>query len=206
MSNSKSGQDSSSRVQRGAGPRHKLKKHNYRDRALPFLLKDFNHRCAYSMQHSSRSGLKSMEIDHFNPTLPARQRHQYSNLFLATRHCNNSKRENWPTAAQINRGMRFLNCCAELDYGEHIWENSNTHKLYGTSPAGRYHIRMCDLNAPHFVIERRDRAKLRDLLTTRLAIIRHLEKGVELYNLLVLLGSIADRMIPLIPSHKGNVT
>lgn len=143
----------------------------------------------------------TMEVDHFNPTLPEATRHRYTNLYPAVRQCNNSKRRNWPTARQIALGIRFLDCCAEWDYGEHLFEDESTHRLYGTTPAGRYHIRMCDLNAPHFVRERRDRADLSTFLTSWPAIIRDLEKGLELSNLVQLLLGISNRMIPAIPYH-----
>jgi hypothetical protein len=190
----------SSRVQRGPGPKQKLRAHNYRVRSLPFLLKDFKDRCAYSMQHSSTLGVTTMEVDHFNPRLPGRLRHRYVNLYLASRHCNNSKRQHWPTAAQIKEGLRFLDCCSEWDYGEHIFEDPVTHRVYGVTPAGRYHIRMCDLNAPHLIGERRTRSRLRLVLTSSPAIIRDLGKGLELFNLVKLLNDIVDRLIPPIPA------
>ena len=189
-----------SRVQRGPGPRQRLKPHNYRDRSLPFLLKDFEHRCAYSMQHSSSLGLTTMEVDHFNPRLPARLRNRYDNLYLASRHCNNSKRQHWPTTAQVREGIRFLDCCREWDYGEHIFEDARTHRVKGVTPAGKYHVRMCDLNAPHLVSERKIRSQLRRVLISSPAIIRDLEKALEVSNLLKLLHGIADRLIPPIPA------
>ena len=188
------------RVQRGRGPRKKLRPHNYRQRALPFLRRDFEDRCAYSMQHTSRPGLTSMEVDHFNPTLPTRIRNTYSNLFFSTRHCNNAKRRYWPSALERKLGIRFLNCCEERDYGVHIFEDAKTHRLFGVTPPGIYHIRMCDLNAPHFVKERRDRANLMQLLTKQNAVLRDFAKAMELANLLGLLKGIARRMIPPIPS------
>src|SRR5438445_12563129 len=82
MSNSNKEQRKA-RVQRGPGPKQKLRPHNYRERALPFLRTDFEGRCAYSMQHESRPGLTSMEVDHFNPTLPTHSRNKYTNLFFS---------------------------------------------------------------------------------------------------------------------------
>lgn len=186
----------SSRVQRGPGPRQKLKRHNYRVRALPFLLRDFEHRCAYSMQHSSTLGVTTMEVDHFNPRLPERLRNRYENLYLASRHCNNAKRRHWPTTTQMRAGIRFLDCCREWDYDEHIFEDPKNHRVAGVTPAGRYHVRICDLNAPHLVGERKERAQLRRVLTSSPAIIRNLEKGLEVSNVLKLLNGIADRLIP----------
>jgi hypothetical protein len=98
------------------------------------------------------------------------------------------------------KNIRFLNCCEEIDYGKHIFEDPATHRLYGTSPAGIYHIRMCDLNAPHFVRERRDRRQLREIITARKAVIRNLERAMELTNLLAVFADIINRMIPPIPT------
>lgn len=127
-------------------------------------MRDFRGRCAYSLQHVEIVGSKSMEIDHFNPTLKGSARHEYRNLFPAVHHCNNFKRAIWPTSSEMKAGLRFLNCCEEQDYGVHIFENPDTHELVGITPEGRYHIDGCDLNAPHFVRERRERSQLRDLL------------------------------------------
>ncbi|PYK24822.1 MAG: hypothetical protein DME59_12135 [Verrucomicrobia bacterium] len=141
-----------------------------------------------------------MEVDHFNPTLPNRSRNRYSNLFLSTRHCNLKKRAYWPSPTDQKKGIRFLNCCEELDYGVHIFENSETHELVGVTPAGRYHIIACDLNADHLVTERRERSLLRDLLTRTVVIVRPNTNLGSLRANLKLLASIVDRMIPRIPS------
>jgi len=99
-----------------------------------------------------------MEIDHFNPTLTGVARNDYKNLFLATRHCNNAKRDKWPDRSLRRKGVRLLNPCEEQDYGPHILEHPETHRLVGLTPAGRYHISICDLNASHLVTERKERA------------------------------------------------
>ncbi len=152
------------------------------------------------MQHSSTLGVKTMEVDHFNPRLPERLRDQYRNLYLASRHCNNSKRQYWPTVGQMKEGIRFLDCCREWDYGAHIFEDPVTHRVNGVTPAGKYHVRMCDLNAPHFIAERRIRSQLRLVLTSSPAIIHDLAKGLEVTNLLDLLDEITERLIPPIPA------
>ena len=189
------------RIRRGEPPKGKLNNKNYRQRALPALLRDFERRCAYSLRHEQQAGgLTHMEVDHFNPTLPNRLRNRYSNLFLSTRHCNLKKRAYWPSPADQKRGIRFLNCCEELDYGVHIFENSETHELVGVTAAGRYHIIACDLNADHLVTERRERSLLRDLLTRTVVIVRPNTDLGSLRANLKLLASIVDRMIPPIPS------
>ncbi len=189
------------RVRRGEPPKGKLNSKNYRRRALPALLRDFERRCAYSLRHEQQAGgLTHMEVDHFNPTLPSRLRNKYSNLFLSTRHCNLKKHAYWPTPADQKKGIRFLNCCEEMDYGVHIFENPETHELVGVTPAGRYHIIACDLNADHLVTERRERSLLRALLTRTVAIVRPTADLGSLRASLTLLGSIVDRMIPPIRS------
>lgn len=99
-------------------------------------------------------GIRHMEIDHFDPTLRGAARDAYSNLMLATRHCNNMKKN----ASQIATGIRLLNATKELDYGRHIFEDPQTHELVGVTPGGSYHIDILDLNHGTFVSERRDRA------------------------------------------------
>jgi len=152
------------RVKRDKPPASKLKRHTYR-KALPELRRDFEDRCAYSMQHLQRAGgLKAMEVDHLDPRKKSNYLQSYENLFLATRHCNGAKSDDWPTPAQQRKGLRFLNCCKEQDYGLHLFEDPNTHEIIWSSPAGGYHTIHCDLNAPHLVEERRQRSELRKLL------------------------------------------
>ncbi len=192
---------STPRIKRSPGPNKKLKRYNYRKEAMPFLLRDFGNRCAYSMQHIDMAGgLKHMEVDHFNPTLRERKRHAYSNLFLATRHCNGAKSDWWPKPQELKLGIRFLDCCAEEDYGVHIKEVRDTHEVVGLTPAGKYHIRMCDLNAPHFTRERARRAELREVLN-RSALFT-MKRGVTyemLYGITSTLRKNLELMIPEIP-------
>jgi len=85
---------------------------------------DFEERCAYSMQHTYRAGgATCMEVDHFDPRKKLDEIQKYPNLFLATRHCNGAKRDRWPNNHERKLGVRFLNCCSEVDYGIHIFED-----------------------------------------------------------------------------------
>jgi hypothetical protein len=99
-----------------------------------------------------------MEVDHHKPK--GKNRNRYSNLFPATRHCNGAKGQTWPIARQVRAGLRFLNPCREVDYGNVIFENPVTHELVGTTPAAKFHILICDLNAVHLVAEREDRSRI----------------------------------------------
>ncbi len=188
------------RVIRRERPNRTIRKRNYREVALPFLIKDFAERCAYSMQHLSRAGgVKCMEVDHFDPTLEDSVRNVYENLFLATRHCNLSKRDLWPTLFERTQGMRFLNCCKEQDYGVHIKEDADSHYLVGLTPAGRYHILACDLNSPHLIEERKLRAKLLDLLSRRRMNLKPCVRFQDAQIAVNELRRIVGRMIPSIP-------
>ena len=109
------------------------------------------------MQHESRGG--SLEIDHFDPRRKKDLIQDYKNLFRASRHCNGKKSHTWPNQAELVAGCRFLNPCEEMDYGEQIFEDFQTHELIGVTPAARWHIRICGLNANHLMDERRRRAK-----------------------------------------------
>jgi hypothetical protein len=144
------------RIKRGPPPKKPIKRRNYRD-ALPELIRDFEARCAYSMQHQSRSG--RLEVDHFDPRRIKDLIQSYANLFPASRHCNGKKSDTWPSKTEQAAGLRFLNPCEEKDYDELIFENPQTRELVGVTPAARWHIRVCGLNADHLIQERRRRAK-----------------------------------------------
>jgi hypothetical protein len=156
------------------------------------------------MQHVERAGgLTAMEVDHFDPRRKRDLWQCYENLFLATRHCNGHKSDRWPTRRQVRLGLRFLNCCLEADYGWQIFEDPNTHELIGSTPAARWHIRMCDLNGEHFVAERRQRAKLWDLLRHRLAVLQPQADYAVVGRLLQALRVEVEKMIPEIPPPPG---
>jgi hypothetical protein len=144
------------RLKRGLPPEKPIKRHKHRA-ALPELIRDFGERCAYSMQHQARCG--ALEVDHFDPRQKKDLIQDYNNLFPASRHCNGKKSDTWPNKAELAEGCRFLNPCKELDYGEQIFEDPRTHQLIGVTPAAKWHIRMCGLNADRLIEERRRRAK-----------------------------------------------
>ena len=147
----------SPRIKRSS-PKLKLNGSNYRKKALSRLLADFGHRCAYSLRHIKVSGKTAMCVDHVNPTLAGRKKHVYTNLVPAVSQCNGKKLANWPTKDDRKNGIRFLDPCSEQDYGEHLFEDPETHELVAASAAGQYHIDMLDLNAETFVWERKARA------------------------------------------------
>jgi hypothetical protein len=184
----------SPRVRRGPPPAKEIKRHKYAD-VLPELLRDFQGRCAYSMQHQEHAG--KLEVDHFDPRRKKDLRQEYENLFPASRHCNGKKSDHWPTKLEIAAGCRFLNPCEETDYGEQIFEDSRTHLVLGTTPAARWHIRICSLNADQLVRERETRAKYWDLLENKH--IRVKKTAQDLFPLIKSFREEVEKMIPKIP-------
>ena len=180
-------------------PQRVFTRSNYRE-AWPYLMTDFQGRCAYSMQHITRaSGRRNMQIDHFNPHLKKLHIQEYSNLFLSTSHCNGSKSDRWPTNKDWReQGWKFLDCTKEPDYGEHIFEDPDTHEVVGVTSAGRYHVTGCDLNAPQFVEERQDRARCWAMIRSKA-----LTERDPIPPELQLVKEIAEKMIPEIPYLSG---
>ena len=187
------------RVVRRNFPKFQPKRHNYRARSLDCLLKDFEGRCAYSMQYLRGGGLRSIQIDHFDPRRKKDVLQSYNNLFLASAHCNGAKSDNWPSPQEMKKGVRFLNCCKERDYGAVIFENPKTHWVEGTTPAARYHIEMLDLNAEHLVAERCERARLRKLLENEPAVLKPGYDADVLLRVLEELRGCVEKLIPPIP-------
>jgi hypothetical protein len=139
-----------------------------------------------------------MDIDHHNPTLSHPKKNDYKNLFLATRHCNGKKGDEWPSKKLRDAGVRFLNPCTEADYGVHLFEDPDTFEIWGASAAGRYHVRMLDLNADHLIRERRRRHELlalRQQPQIATAIRYDALKGVQAFK------SEVDEMIPPLPQR-----
>lgn len=127
------------------------------------------------MVHIDWNSQRDLHVDHFNPTLTHPDRNRYGNLFLASSHCNGLKSNTWPTRAERKRDKRFLNPRREMDYGGQIFEVPETHRLVGTTPAARYHIRILGLNAPHLVNLRKERSNLHELLQETPVVCKTLE-------------------------------
>ncbi len=130
--------------------------------AFPLLKEEFAGRCVYSGQHSSRAGGDSqMEVDHFDPKTKTKSKQDYFDYVLATAHCN-GKKSNYPlvrnTRKKIRSAVDLINPCEEKDYGYHIFEDPNSCRIWGATERGINHIRQLDLNAPHFIEERSQRA------------------------------------------------
>lgn len=125
------------------------------------------------MKHAQLAGgVSAMDVDHFDPRRKKDYLQSYANLFLATRSCNGKKSDFWPEPELQAKGIRFLNCCEEQDYGVHVFEDPVTHEVFGVTPAGKYHVRILDLNTDDLVTERKVRADLRIALTETFATMR----------------------------------
>src|SRR3972149_6059979 len=151
------------RVVRKHAPKQYFKLSNYR-KTLPWLLDDFEQRCAYSLVHVKGIGDTQMHGNHYNPN--HKKRSPYSNLFPAYALCNMAKGDTWPTDDQHRRGIRFLNPCTETDYNHQIFEDPETHELVATTPAADYHIEMLDLNHPALVRQRMERTVFANIVNT----------------------------------------
>lgn len=129
---------SAARVKRSAGPKAKLTKGNYRKKALPFLLKDFEGHCAYCLDPSEFRHPSQSQVDHFNCKLRGRRRHQYINLMLACAACNLIKHDK-PVVNPLAKAQRFLNCTEENEFLGHIVEMEDGQWEPATE-AGYYHL------------------------------------------------------------------
>jgi hypothetical protein len=149
------------------------------------------------MQHQSRSG--SLEVDHFDPRKKKNLIQDYNNLFPASRQCNGKKSDNWPIKAELAAGCRFLNPCEEMDCGEQIFEDPLTHKLVGVTPAAKWHIRICGLNADRLIEERRRRAKHWRTIQNRAIRVKKSVPDQVVQELITSFREEVELMIPKIP-------
>lgn len=131
------------------------------------LMQDFEERCAYSMIHVNGIGKSQMHIDHHDPLKKASS--PYSNLFPAYSICNMAKRRR-PNAEDFRKGLRLLNPCKEVDYGEQIFEDPVTHHVIGVNAVAKFHIDILDLNNPALVNNRKERSTILELLSRPLGI------------------------------------
>jgi hypothetical protein len=153
---------------------------------------------------SNAGGSMGIHIDHFNSTLLGRRRHAYKNLFPSAGSCNITKLDNWPTDAQLKKGLRFLNPCEEHDYGKHIFEELESGYLVATTRAGFYHIVYMGLNDSHFVDNRLERTQFHKRLDADFLILkksdadpRDLAAAKRIFD--TLKGAV-ERAIPKIPA------
>jgi uncharacterized protein (TIGR02646 family) len=151
---------------------------------------DFEFRCAYCLIHEANyQGHESFQVDHFRPKSRFGDLDRaYSNLYYACILCNKTSRKgaNWPSEDETNAGERFVDPCSE-DWEEHVefLEDGSARPL---TPAGRYSLRILDLDREQLRAHRRkfpgeyaNRSALR-------ALRRRLERVLSLAT--------ADRQLP----------
>jgi hypothetical protein len=110
------------------------------------------------------------------------------------------KSDQWPTKSQESVGVRLINPAEEWDYGPHIVEDEKTNHLVGLTPAGRYQIEVCDLNADHFILERKTRTELHKAIDADLYRLRNRTSDLDLLQEnLDRLQEILRTMIPVLP-------
>lgn len=150
------------------------------------------------MLHEDLAGGQSaIDVDHFDPTLKNRYLQPYDNLFPACRHCNGKKQNAWPSEELRKKGVRFLDCTKEHDYGDHILEDPETHRVFGITPAGRYHVRVLDLNADVLVKQRKLRADFQTLTTS--TPVRFTKPFAQMAGIIQMGKELIKLMIPPIP-------
>lgn len=154
------------------------------------------------MQHVDRAGgMEHMDIDHLDPRKKKEYLQDIQNLFLTKHACNLRKSDNWPSQEEQKEGLRYLNCCTEADYGVHIFEDPDSHEVWGATPPGRYHVRMCGLNSQNLVSERRERHEKRERVLRGFASLR-ITTSVDpaIWSvLLTLIRAARDELEKLIP-------
>lgn len=146
-----------------------------------------------------------MEVDHFDPRLKDKARQPYLNLVIAYRACNNSKRAYWPTTAQERLGVGYLNPRQDVDYGEHIFEDPDTHKVWGCTPAGKWHVEKLNLNDEFLVKARAQRSRWFALLEQDTDSILAISPGNESKALSSLheIKQLCETAIPVLPLRKN---
>ena len=97
-------------IDRGADPGPFSQPRDY----VSHLREVFRRRCAYCLTPDDRlGGEEGMKVDHFMPeSRHADLRLAWTNLYYCCDVCNNRK-SNYPTPAEIDNGMRFVDPCVE---------------------------------------------------------------------------------------------
>ena len=192
-------------VTKNSSPRKWYARTAYRDAAFPYLCKDFEDRCAYSLLHISQMSKMVMEVDHFDPRKKDKNKQVYTNLVIAYRPCNNSKRAQWPTRAQAKLGMCYLNPRIDIDYGKHLFEDPDTHKIFGVTEEGKWHVEKLNLNDEFLVKARAQRARWKMIIENESAKILEAPQGREstALNSAAELRELYAKAIPALPEKKN---
>jgi len=135
-----------------------------RQKALPFLRRDFRNRCCYCTVHESEllGAERSFDIDHFRSRAELRREGResdinlYSNLYYACSECNELKWQHPLPDSPPND--RFIDPCCEPLYPEYLRLCSGDHIAPG-KPPGPYIVQTLRLDSRvsvHRMIKRRE--------------------------------------------------
>ena len=144
---------------------------HYRDYRDACLRPDFRYRCAYCLAHEFyfQNG-DGGEIDHHRPLNPPAKVnkdfshlvHAYSNLYWTCGKCNAVKSNKWPTDAEYEQGLQFLDPCAE-DHNDH-WMIRPDGTLHPLTKTGKYSIAKIKLNRRRLKEQRRHQREIQELI------------------------------------------
>jgi len=112
-------------------------------RYRPYLRKDFRYRCAYCLrQEGHNGGEANFCIDHHRPMRgpfgrPDLQR-DYANLYYVCCECNENKADHWPTEAELQQGLRFIDPCQPGDDHDLHWRFHPDGSIQSLTNVGKY--------------------------------------------------------------------
>lgn len=111
----------------------------------------YDYRCGYcGVTEINSAG--ELTIDHYHPE-SAGGDDTADNLVYACFRCNNYKSDFWPTAAEVDRGIRILHPLLDT-LSLHYIENPADCRLISLTDTGRFHIQVLQLNRPELVAYR----------------------------------------------------
>ena len=153
---------SKARVKRGPGPKVLLTDGNYRKKALPHLLEEFERRCAFCLDPDDFRHPSLNHVDHFNCKVHGRRRHAYKNLMLSCAACNVTKHDK-PIINPFDERQRLLNCTEENEFPEHIRERGDG-QWEAATLQGEYHLTVIGLQEECHRLKRNERRRMADRL------------------------------------------
>jgi hypothetical protein len=131
------------------------------------LREDFQYCCGYCRSHESIFGsVRNMTIDHFRPkSLFPHLICEYGNLHYCCNECNTYKGDRWPTDAELIKGYRFVDACADDPNNHYEFLNF---EIKARTPPGEFSVAILRLDRPALLARRRAAAARFDELVTLL--------------------------------------
>ena len=143
-------------------PTRRTPQRKYRDyrRYKSWLREDFGHRCGYCQIHEIHHGGDwHFQVDHFRPKSRPEFLHlacEYSNLLYSCDHCNNMKRDLWPSDQPLVDGIGWLDPC-DHDLADHYYYGfrDEAFELVCVTKIGRWMALTLGLDQPARISRRR---------------------------------------------------